>query len=195
MLISELDVWGGFYSIVGSAAATLIGLQFVVMTLIAARPPARAEEASAAFGSPTTVHFGVTLFLAAVLHAPWPGIEGAALLWGVTGIVGIVYEVLVGRRLKKQTAYKPVFEDWLFHFCLPLVAYLILAGSAVVAVMHFYVREILFSVAAATLVLLLSAIHNAWDAVAYHVVSKSQERHAVGLRANAETKLSDERMN
>lgn len=38
-IMSELARWGSFYVIVGSAAGALIGLQFVVLTLIAERPP------------------------------------------------------------------------------------------------------------------------------------------------------------
>ena len=45
--MSELAGWDSFYVIVGSAAGALIGLQFVVMTLIAERPPLRAAEAPA----------------------------------------------------------------------------------------------------------------------------------------------------
>ena len=36
--MAELGAWDSFYVIVGSAAGALIGLQFVVMTLVAARP-------------------------------------------------------------------------------------------------------------------------------------------------------------
>lgn len=42
--MSELTEWGSFYLIVGSAAGALIGLQFVVMTLIAERPLLRADD-------------------------------------------------------------------------------------------------------------------------------------------------------
>jgi len=47
----ELAGWDSFYVIIGSAAGALIGLQFVVMTLIADRPPSPA--AGAAFATPT----------------------------------------------------------------------------------------------------------------------------------------------
>ena len=36
-----------------------------------------------------------------------------ALLWGLAGLIGIVYTIVVGRRLRTQTQYKLVFEDWL----------------------------------------------------------------------------------
>jgi len=164
----ELAKWDGFYVIVGSAAGALIGLQFVVLTLIAERPPVGLAEASAAFGSPTVVHFGAVLFLSALVHAPWQTISIVAVLWGVLGFGGIAYEVIVVRHMRKQIAYKPVFEDWLFHFVLPLAAYAILGLSSFAASSH--TREALFGVGGAALLLLFTGIHNAWDSVAYHVL-------------------------
>ena len=42
--MSELDAWDSFYVIIGSAAGALIGLQFVVVTLVAEKPSLRATE-------------------------------------------------------------------------------------------------------------------------------------------------------
>ena len=119
-IMHELAGWDSFYVIVGSAAGALIGLQFVVMTLIAKRPPIRAAEAGAAFATPTIVHFGAVLLLSALLHAPWPTIIPAAALWGVMGCGGAVYIVIVARRMRKQAMYQAEFEDWLFHVLLPI---------------------------------------------------------------------------
>jgi hypothetical protein len=69
--------------------------------------------------------------------------------------------------MRKQAAYKPVFEDWLSHGALPLFAYAILALSSFAA--PSYTREALFGVGGATLLLLFIGIHNSWDSVAYHV--------------------------
>jgi hypothetical protein len=80
----------------------------------------------------------------------------------------MVYEVIVARRMRVQTSYRPEFEDWLFHFVLPLAAYAILLASAFVAWAH--TPEALVGVGAAALLLLFIGIHNAWDAVAYHVL-------------------------
>jgi hypothetical protein len=163
----ELTEWDSFYVIVGSAAGALIGLQFVVMTLIAERPPLRAEEAGAAFMAPTVVHFGTVLFLSALLCVPWQAITLTAVLLGLMGLGGVVYEVIVARRMRMQTVYRPEFEDWLFHVLLPLTTYAMLALSAFVALSH--TREALFGIGAVALLLLFIGIHNAWDTVAYHV--------------------------
>jgi hypothetical protein len=168
VIMPELAQWDGFYVIVGSAAGALIGLQFVVMTLIAERPPVGLAEAGAAFGSPTVVHFGATLFLSAILQAPWRTIVIAADIWGLLGLGGIAYTVIVARRMRRQIAYQPQFEDWLFHVALPLLAYAALALCWFTA--RSYTQEALFGVGGAALLLLFIGIHNAWDNVAYHVL-------------------------
>lgn len=165
--MSPLDGWGNFYVIVGSSAGALIGLQFVVLTLLADRPHARAAEAGAAFATPSVVHFAVVLLVSAVMSAPWHGLGTLSAFWGMVGVVGIVYAVMVAQRMRKQTAYKPVFEDWMFHVILPLTAYAMLAIAALVV--RIDARRTLFIVGAATLLFLFVGIHNAWDAVTYHV--------------------------
>jgi hypothetical protein len=69
--------------------------------------------------------------------------------------------------MRRQAAYKPQFEDWLFHVLLPIAAYAILILSAIAAPSH--THEALLGVGASTLLLLFIGIHNAWDGVAYHV--------------------------
>jgi hypothetical protein len=177
--MAEVAKWANFYVIVGSAAGALIGLQFVVLTLLAERPPVGAAEAGAAFGSPTVVHFGATLFLAALLNAPWQTITVASDIWGILGVGGVAYSVVVARRMRKQLAYKAQFEDWLFHIVLPAIAYAVLALSAFINATH--ERIALFCVGGAALLLLFIGIHNAWDSVSYHVLvnlaGTKAERH------------------
>jgi len=174
--MTTLTGWENFYVIVGSSAGALIGLQFVVVTLIAEIPIVRdVERASSAFATPTIVHFGTVLLVSAIISAPWHGIAGAATLWRVVGLLGIVYVLIVVRRMRVQTAYSPQFEDRLFHLLLPLAAYATLAGSSFAARSN--VGAALFAVGAATLLLLFIGIHNAWDAVTYHVFTSKQRQH------------------
>lgn len=169
--MTPLAGWENFYVIVGSSAAALIGLQFVVITLIANISARNQEQAGAAFATPTVVHFAAVLLLAGVHPAPWRGVGAVAVIWGLVGLGGIVYEIVVARTMR-QTMYKPVFEDWLFHFLLPLIAYATIAVSASVARSN--ASAALFATGAAVLLLLFIGIHNAWDAVTYHVFSKKQ---------------------
>jgi len=171
--MAELAAWDSFYVIVGSAAGALIGLQFVVMTLVAARPLPHTAEAGAAFATPTIIHFGTALLLSALLRVPWQSIISAAVVWGFIGLCGVAYAIVVTRRMRRQTVYQPEFEDWLFHAILPLAAYAILAISAFATPLR--TREALFGVGAAALLLLFIGIHNAWDSTSYHVFSSGRD--------------------
>src|SRR4051794_5002291 len=109
--MKQFAEWDSFYVIVGSAAGALIGLQFVVMTLIAQKPVRDMQRAGAAFATPTVVHFGAALLVSALMRVPWPALLFAAIAWGITGACGLVYTVVVGRRMVTQNAYRPAFED------------------------------------------------------------------------------------
>ena len=172
--MTVLGGWGNFYVIVGSSAGALIGLQFVVITLIAGKQMTGANaQAGRAFMTPSVVHFGVVLFLSAIASAPWKGIVPVGLIWALIGLCGVVYIILVTRNMRRQRVYRPVFEDWLFHTLLPGAAYLVLAVSAFAA--HRYARPASFLVGGAVLFLLFVGIHNAWDAVTYHVFDKPSQ--------------------
>jgi hypothetical protein len=172
--MTALAGWQNFYVIVGSSAGALIGLQFVVLSLIASRAVRTDPQGGSAFATPTIVHFVAVLALSGILSAPWDGMGATAISWGLLGLAGVVYGVLVTRRLRRLTAYRPEFEDWLFHVLLPVAAYVTLAVSAVAALSH--LREALFGVGAAAMLLLFSGIHNAWDAVTYHVFVKTGDK-------------------
>ena len=171
--MTAFNGWNSFYVLVGSAAGALIGLQFVVLTLIANRPPQRAADAGAAFATPTVVHFGVVLFLSAVANVPWQGMGILSGVWALLGVSGMAYIIRVVRHMRVQTAYRPVFEDWIFHVVLPSAGYAMLIGSTYSA--HSGARAAPFIVGAATLLLLFVGIHNAWDAVTYHVLANKRE--------------------
>jgi hypothetical protein len=172
----DLSDWDTFYVIVGSAAGALIGLQFVVMTLLAARPTRQASAAASAFATPTVVHFSTVLLLSALLRAPWQSITLLALLLGLIAIGSIFYMVSVVRSIRFQSVYRPDREDWLFHAVLPLAAYALLLLSALAAYIQFH--DAFFGVGALALVLLFTGIHNAWDAVAYHVTENVRDETA-----------------
>jgi len=164
----ELAEWESFYLIVGPSAAVLIGLQFVVMTLIDGRSKQQPGiEVANAFATPTTIHFGAPFLISALVRVPWKELTSVAALWGLVGLIGIVYSAVVIKRMRSQGAYKPVLEDWLFHAWLPLLSYAILAISAFFA--GPYERESLFAVGGSNLLLLFIGLHNAWDTVTYNV--------------------------
>ncbi len=170
--MSPLTTWQNFYVIIGSAAAALTGLMFVVITLIAGVRQRRSSESVGAFGTPTVVHFCLALLVAAILSAPWQALWNAGLLLGLCGLGGVTYVVIVVRRVRRQTDYQPVLEDWLWHTVLPLVSYTALLVAAIVLPGN--PAPALFVTGAVTVLLLFTGIHNAWDNVIYIAVDLSR---------------------
>jgi len=168
--VSPFSAWENFYVIVGSSAAALTGLQFVVVVLGAEARSIGPEVG--AFGTPTVVHFCAALLISAIVSVPWRAVANAALALGVVGVAGIVYMAVVIRRARRQTRYVPVLEDWLWHVVLPLICYSTFVVAALV--LPLYPQPVLFVVAAATVLFLFIGIHNSWDNVTYAVLAVSR---------------------
>src|SRR6266699_2846627 len=156
-------------------AASLTGLMFVVVTLIAGTREPRASKALAAFSTPNVVHFCVALLVAAILSAPWQVLWPVSLLLGLLGLGGVTYVVIVLRRARRQTDYQPVLEDWLWHTIFPLVSYTALLVAAIVLPGNPALA--LFVIAAGTVLLLFTGIHNAWDNVIYIAIELSRPQN------------------
>ena len=161
--------WENFYIIVGSSAGALTGLQFVVMALVADSQARTDTSTIDTFGTPTVVHFCAVLLVSALLSAPWPELSQASAAIGILGVAGVIYGLIVVRRARNVTAYKPEMEDWIFHCVLPLVAYVTLLIAGVT--LTFRHVPALFGVALFSLILLFVGIHNAWDTVTYVAVA------------------------
>ena len=174
--LSPFAAWESFYVIVGSSAAALTGLQFVVVVLGAEARSLQGPEVVGAFGTPTIVHFCAVLLIAAILSMPWHGVSSAAVALGASGVAGIVYMLIVVRRARGQKGYAPVLEDWLWHCGFPLIAYLALLGAALV--LRRNPPRSLLVIGVTALLLLFIGIHNAWDAVTY--IATQQPQHPKG---------------
>jgi hypothetical protein len=163
-----LSAWQSFYVMVGSAAAAVIAIQFVVITLIAnLRRPAPADTISA-FATPTVVQLGSALLVAAIMSAPWPSLCSAAIALAVFGLGGLAYGGAVIRRARRQTYYKPERADWMWYALLPGTAYATISIAALC--LWTFPCPALFAIGAGALALLLIGIHNAWDTVIHIVV-------------------------
>src|SRR5437588_6568553 len=161
-VLSPLAAWQSFYVLIGSAAATLTGLIFVVVSLIAGgrMRVTASSEAFATFNTPNVWHFGAALLVAATLSAPWQALWPAGLLLGLSGLGGVSYVLIVLRLVGRQRDYHPVLEDWLWHTVFPLVSYTALLVAEILLPGH--AAPALFVIAAATVLLLFIGIYNAW---------------------------------
>ena len=165
-VVTQLTHWGNFFVIVGAAAGTLIGLQFVVVTLSAylgrSGPPSGALRA---YATPTIVHFSAVLLLAGTLSMPRHTTGSLATVLIVIALAGLGYVSWITLEARRQDAYSPVRSDWAWHTILPLVSYaaILIAGSMASG----STAASLYVVGASILLLLFIGIHNAWDGAVY----------------------------
>jgi hypothetical protein len=174
-VLSPLASWQNFYVIIGTAAATLTGLMFIVITLLVGLRVSVAGNGIAAFNTPNVVHFGAALLIAALLSAPWQVLWNVSLLLGLLGIAGMTYTVIVIRRARHLTTYQPVMEDWLWHSIFPLVSYTAFVVAAIGLLGNPTLA--LFIIGGALVLLLFIGIHNAWDNVTYLVLEIAQSEN------------------
>lgn len=174
-----LHGWENFYVILGSSAAALTGLTFIVITISSGEGGSFANSPSArllglrAFITPIAVHFCAALWLSVLLSVPGLTVTSLAICLGITGVVGVMYCArVIGWMLKALVNYKPFVEDWIWNAFLPTSAYL----CVLVVALMLPTRTLLslYLVAAVTVLLLFIGIHNAWDVVAWITT----ERHA-----------------
>ena len=179
-----LTHWESFYVIVGSSAAALTGLQFVVVALIAESTLSTSGRSIAAFGSPVVVHFGSALLLSAILSAPWISLTPVAWTTAILGLSGLAYGVVVLRRARVQQEYSPVASDWIWHTILPNAAY----AAVVIAAMGLArsTDVALFTLGGSALLLLFIGIRNSWDTVTYIVIFHRRQRDADPASARAD---------
>jgi hypothetical protein len=164
--------WDSFYVITGSVAGALIGLQFVVIALVADSRRRTSSPEIAAFGTPTVLHFCAALLLSALLSVPWTSLAGLQFTLVACGSAGVLYMVIVIRRARRPHQYRPELEDWVWHATLPLVAYLTLLVAA--ALLWRRPEPALSLIAGVTLGLVGIGIHNAWDTIIY-VAAESRD--------------------
>jgi hypothetical protein len=176
--MSPLEGWDNFYVILGSAAAALLGLTFVIIALLSER---RANPAGmAGYITPTVVHFGTVLGLSCFVSMPHQNVIGLSLGFGATATGLLIYTGAIAANLRRfAKSYAPVLEDWIWHVILPAVVYCVLLATA------FFLwrepREGMYGIASALLLLLFIGIHNSWDvAVSVTVQSKKDEEKARG---------------
>jgi hypothetical protein len=176
-VIPALTHWESFYVIVGSSAAALTGLQFVVITLIAESTMSASGRGLAAFGTPVVVHFGSSLLISAVLSAPWTSTTPVAWTTAMVGLGGLAYGVAVIRRARGQDEYQVVASDWIWHTVLPNFAYacVLLAAFALTR----STEVALFVLGGAALLLLFIGIRNSWDTVTYIVITYRRRRDSL----------------
>lgn len=120
--MNELERWANFYLLMSAAAATLLGLMFVIITLGAERSVKDGTAKIRMYLTPTVVYFASVLYLAALLTFPNHTRLTASLCTCLVGVAGLVYSgsFLIGRGGKKN--YYGL-QDRIVYAVVPFAAY------------------------------------------------------------------------
>ena len=164
--MNELERWTNFYLLTAAAAAQLIGLLFVVITLGAERRRGGDAARIPIYLTPTAIYFAHVLFLGALLTFPSHTRLTATLCICFVGVVGLVYSgsSLIGGG--KKRFIEP--RDRIPYAILPCAACGLLVLGGVLSLRAPQLGLTL--VAAGMLSLLALGIRNSW-AIVINVVS------------------------
>jgi hypothetical protein len=158
--------WEDYYLLIGSAAAALIGLLFVVVTLTVGRDRTSIERGQKLYMTPIAFHLGSVLVLSGAAMAPPMTPTMFGLLGGAVALVGAAAGAWIAvaiYRLSLNTSAS-VFDIW-WYGVIPAAAYLLLAGSS--AAIAWQMPWAQSALAAVLMGLLLISIHNEWDLVTF----------------------------
>jgi uncharacterized membrane protein len=154
-LIDALRDWHDFYVLIGTAAATLVGLMFVAASIGAAYFNVEREAGLRAFLTPTVLHFAAVLITCLVVIAPSHSnlSLGIALMAG--SVLGLGYSLRVWVEIDR--------EDQLWYLLAPITSYLLMAAAAIFAFASPASSIGLDFLAGSVVLLLVLGIRNAWD--------------------------------
>jgi hypothetical protein len=160
--------WDSFYLLIGSAAAALIGLLFVVSTLTTELDRTRATRGAKVYMTPTVFHFAVVVVISGMALTPELPEHAVALVVGVPALAGLAYAGVIGVRIGRGAVVpdeEPHWSDVWYYGVAPAATYVALVATAVGV--WTAVSWATYAVGWALMVLLLIGIRNAWDLVTY----------------------------
>ena len=156
-----LDRWSNFFTLTGTAGATLVGLLFVVVTLGANLDPSRKQDVARALMTPALISFVGALVQGMVAVAPWPSDWPSGAIFVMLGIGGLVYRI-DAVRFRRQIHLRAIEGplDRIFHNAVPVAASLsLIAGGAGLIAGRAFAP---FAIAGSSTLLLVSGIYRTW---------------------------------
>jgi len=162
----QFEQWANFYVITSAAAATLLGLLFVVITLAAERK--RKDKLSiGTYLTPTVIYFSSVLLMSALLTVPNQTRLSAVTCICLQGVAGLGYCGSLAIRRGAGSAFYEA-RDLFPYVVFPFGAYALIVAGGLLLLRRAQIG--LDLVAAGLLVLLGIAIRNSW-AIATTIVS------------------------
>jgi hypothetical protein len=165
-LSETLHGWQNFYFMAGGAAATLLGLMFVALSLGMHLITEATKRQIEAFASPSVFYFASVLFLAGVMLVPAYVPLVLTLVLVVGGVLGLG-RTIPSVRLLIQAARKHqdfTAADWLSQIILPVLSYSLILMAGIGFVVN-QSTPALIALWISTILLLLCGITNTWSIV------------------------------
>jgi hypothetical protein len=158
--LHQIEQWHEFFLLSGTAAVTLTGALFVVISLGPSIIAAENNTGVRAFISPNAVYFTTVLVVShGLLTAALPQALTAWLL--IVGALACIIYLISTRSMRRWKENKLSVLDWIWYIALPYLAYLLtLLGG--IGVLRNDGRA-LPAIAATMVFLLVIGIRNAWD--------------------------------
>src|SRR3954467_7460171 len=158
--------WENFFLMVGGAAAVLIGLIFVVISLMHDRPRSSVLAGSKLYMGPIVLGVSFVLVLSALALTPGIDRDEVAIATGIVALWGLArgfWSIIGIRRLR--TDREVHWTDPWFYGVIPSVLYLALGAVALAFWNDWpWAHD---GLAALTVALLLSAIRNEWALITW----------------------------
>ena len=159
-MTAELERWHDFYMLIGTAGATLLGLQFIAVSLGAGFLTEEKAAATRTFFSPIIIHFTCVLFISTIALVPAHRAMFFAAIIGSAAVIGEAISAFITVELLRRDWTRYV-RDYLAYGLLPVIGYLaLLAAATMIFKQSEYAPDVL---AGAVLLLLIINIRNTWD--------------------------------
>ena len=163
----RFEQWANFYVITSAAAATLLGLLFVVVTLAADRGRNDAPRIRI-YLTPAVIYFTSVLLMSALLTVPDQTRLTAVICICLVGTAGLGYSGSLAIRRGAGNAFYEQHSDLFPYVVFPFAAYALMVTGGLLLLRRAQIG--LDLVAAGILVLLVIAIRNSWS-IAIAIVS------------------------
>jgi hypothetical protein len=163
----RLEQWANFFVTTSAAAATLLGLLFVLITLAVERGR-KDTHSIRIYLTPVVIYFGSVLLMSALLIVPNQTRLSAVTCICLEGIVGLGYSGSLAIRRGAGSASYVERSDLFPYVVFPFAAYALMVAGGLVLLRRPQIG--LDVVAAGVLVLLGVAIRNSW-AIALTIIS------------------------
>ena len=161
--------WHDLSMLLGTASATLVGLLFVAATVGSRYFTKETLPALRVFISPSVVHFACVFVGCLITMTPTPSCLVAGVLVAGVGLFGLSYALVVWRGMVRHRYHVRLdWEDRVFYLAAPIAPYSIIAGAALLAVLHAEAACALL--AGASTAFLPIGIRNAWDMTVWTVI-------------------------